>query len=130
MIQVNTVQAAFVAWLRTQTTITALVTSAEIRETEWQGTDFTYPNIRISTLITPNQCAPHELELIVVVASDQKSSKQTNQIAGAIIDLIQEKSFTYNAVKFLGLKSEQFSKAGRTEENIWETELSVVGQVS
>lgn len=131
MIKVNTVQADFIAWLQTQISVTSLLPSAdEIREREWQGTDFTYPNIRIAVTINPNQCAPHDLEILVIVASEHKSSKQCNTIIGAIVDLIQEKSFSYGNSKFVGLKTQNISKADRGDTIIWEADIDVKGQVS
>ena len=46
----NEVQAAIIARLKAQTTVTAEVLATEIREDQWQGTEFSYPNIRVKML--------------------------------------------------------------------------------
>ena len=48
MITNNTIQAALISKLLANITITAELDDAEeIRENEWQGTAFSYPNIRV-----------------------------------------------------------------------------------
>jgi len=41
------IQAAIVAKLKASTQVTAKVSALEIREDQWQGTEFVYPNIRV-----------------------------------------------------------------------------------
>ena len=131
MISVNQIQADFVAWLKSKTSVTSLLTAGavEIRETQWEGTEFTYPNIRVAVDLSPNQCAPHDVQIQVIGASEQKSSKQVNAIISAVVDLVQEKSFKYQSTQFIGLKIRNIPKADRDENNIWATDIQIEGLV-
>lgn len=131
MSDVNTVQANFIAWLKTQSSlVNLLANSSEIRETEWQGTDFHYPNVRVSTAITLQRCPPDTLDITVIVFDEEKSSKRTNQIIGIITGLVQGKSFSYNTSKFVGLDVGRVDKADRGDENIWQATINITGMVS
>lgn len=130
MITVNQIQADFIAYLKTKVSITSLVPAVEIRETEWQGTEFTYPNIRVAVDLSPNQCAPHDVKIQVIGSSEQKSSKQVNSIIAVVVDIIQEKSFKYQSTQFIGMKVRNIPKADRDENNIWATDIEIDGLVT
>lgn len=71
---------ALVAWL------TALSAESEIRENQWQGTDFTYPAVRVDAeMLDPvaDTCHPRNglATLTIFCFSEQKSSRQCNTLA-------------------------------------------------
>lgn len=92
----SNVQAAWVAHLRNQPTLVALLPSAaNIKELQWQGDEWTYPAVRVSVDFYPsiNGCIPRA-SVFISVFSEEKTSKQASTIAGTIQRLIHRKPFT------------------------------------
>jgi hypothetical protein len=131
-------QEAMVSWLLSNTVITALVATTngqkEIREIEWEGTKFTYPAVRVrATKITPTNttCSSAEVELKIYVFSELPSSKEANNIASEIMMQLHGKSFSVTfiggtIVRFIGTRVEQLG-AIRTEDNqLWQSELTIL----
>ena len=49
MRSIEEVQGAMISYLKSQSPVTSLLGgTTEIRESEWQGTDFVYPAVRLS----------------------------------------------------------------------------------
>lgn len=95
-------QEAWIADLKSRSQIVALSSTfpVEIREAEWQSTDFVYPNIRVSLDFMPNQCGPDDADVYIEVFSEQKSSKQATTIASKIVELYHNHPFTSNGIRF------------------------------
>jgi hypothetical protein len=95
-------QKAWIADLKTRTSLVALSSNfpLEIREAEWQGTDFTYPNIRVSLDFMPTQCGPQDADIYLEVFSDQKSSELATIISSKLVELYHNKPFTSNGIHF------------------------------
>lgn len=92
----NNVQAAWVAYLKAQPTLVALLPSSNnIKELEWQGEDWTYPAVRISVDFFPsvNGCIPRA-EIFIDIFSEGKTSNQASNIAGMIQNLVHRRPFT------------------------------------
>lgn len=68
----------------------------QIKEMQWQGTDFVYPAIRVTNVIFPSEdgCGADTSEILISVYSEQKSSKQCSEISGKIASLLHNTSFT------------------------------------
>jgi hypothetical protein len=99
----ETFQSAWISSLKSKTAITSLLANArEIREIEWQGTDFDYPAVRVGLDFMPSieRCGPDDAEVIIEVFSDEKSSKKATQIASLIYTTYHGKAFTQNGVRF------------------------------
>jgi hypothetical protein len=108
MISNSQIQAAWISKLKANTNITALVSATEIREDLWKGTDFSYPNIRVKLgNLTPQNpsanCQIFKSEVSILVFTEQKSSKQADDIAGVVATEFWGKSFTINGVRFSGI---------------------------
>jgi hypothetical protein len=131
----DTVQAAVVAYLKTQTTLTSLITNSnldvELRERQWQGELFEYPAVRVSLDLFPSlpPCSPEDVKLYLCVYSEQKSSLQCQTIAGVVKVLLHEHPFTQNGIKFSMVKVD---KIPRPEKSIyaWSCELEVSAKVN
>lgn len=97
-----TFQEAWIANLKARPTFSSGTFPEEIREAEWQSTDFVYPNIRVSLDFIPDitGCAPDKADVYIEVYSEEKSSKQAVTIASAILTLYHKKAFTQNGIKF------------------------------
>ena len=90
------VQAAWVAYLKAQTNLTSLLANnGQIKESQWQGDEFSYPAVRISVDFYPsvNGCIPRAT-IFISVFSEEKTSKQASTIAGVIQRLVHRKPFT------------------------------------
>lgn len=99
------VQAAWIGNMKTRTPITELLLApgaTEIRETQWQGTDFDYPAVRIHADFMPsiNRCGPDDADVYIDVFSAEKSSKQAAHIAAIIQETYHGHTFKYNGHLF------------------------------
>jgi hypothetical protein len=130
----NIVQASIIAWLKSKPTILAtLVDNAglahpeEIREVEWQGDTFAYPNIRVDLgsqkdAIAENNCEIFNIDFSILVFSELYSSKEANSILGVIAGLMNKKSITSGGVHFVRVIC-TLVPAIRRDERTWRSEL-------
>jgi hypothetical protein len=126
MINNAQIQGGWIAEIKERTNITTLVPAVEVREDFWKGTKFTYPNIRVKlgnltpTAMNPN-CNTFKSPVSIQVFGEQKSSKTTDEIAGAIATEFIGKSFTNNGVRFYGITLESLNPADAPEDdpNSW-----------
>ena len=104
MITNNEAQAALVAWLKANTTVTDLNSNfpTEIREETWQGEKFTFPNIRVMCEITAGECYD-DIFSIISAFSEQDSSKEAQNIAGVVATELHNKTFEQNSLRFSAL---------------------------
>lgn len=98
-------QAAWVASLKSKPQITALLTNGganEVREQQYQGTDFEYPAVRVRVDFMPsiNRCGVDNADVYIDVFSDEKSSKQAAHIAAIIQDLYHGHTMKYQSHLF------------------------------
>lgn len=111
------VQVAVIAYSKLQTSLTSLLPTGtvEIRELEWQGEEFQYPNVRISVDFYPpiNGCQP-SAEIYFDVFSEKKSSMEAATIAGVIQNIYHRKPFTLGAVKFFSMIVSEVSRPERS----------------
>jgi hypothetical protein len=99
----ETVQASWVAYLKSKTALVSLLDSSlQIKEGQWQGDSFLYPAVRISVDYEPSiiSCGPDDIEVTIEVFSEQKSSKEAAHIAAVIQGIIDRHPFTYLGIKF------------------------------
>ena len=104
MITNSNIQAAWISHLKANVPIVALVSATEIKEDTWQGTDFTYPNIRVKlNPLTPQtqnpDCKVYLSDVSIIVSSEAKSSKQADDIAGVVFNEMIGHSFSGSTVK-------------------------------
>lgn len=105
------IQAALVAYLKSKTAITnELVTvdgtalgADEIREDQWQGSEFDYPNIRVRLIGNSpldDACNHSRITFSCMAFSETASSLQADRIAGIINTSLHDNSFTANNITF------------------------------
>lgn len=128
------VQEAFIDWMKANTTIIGLhanfsLTYPEIREIDWQGEKFVYPNIRVGCEITPAECGPDECFARILVFSEEKSSKQAESFAGTIAKQLHKKNFSQSGVRFSSVIVQRQLRAAQ-ESGVWRSELSVLMRVN
>lgn len=134
MIANNIVQASIISWLKSKLAITSLLVdnagvahSDEIREVEWQGDTFSYPNIRVdlgtqTDVIAENNCEIFNIDFSILVFSEMYSSKEANSILGVIAGLMNKKSITSGTVHFVRVIC-TLVPAIRRDERTWRSEL-------
>jgi len=97
------VQASWIGYLKSKTSITSLLQNAgQVKETQWQGDEFSYPAIRVSVDYSPSVlgCGPDDIDVTIEIFSEQKSSKEAAHIAAVIQGILQKKPFTFLGVNF------------------------------
>lgn len=133
MIANNLVQAAIVAYLKSKTSITVKLVDVdgaahpeEIREDNWQGDTFTYPNIRVDLGNQTNalgpRCSVYNQDFSILVFSEYPTSKECDDIAGAVAAELDGKGFTKNSIRFTGIAC-TLVPAIRRDERTWRSEV-------
>lgn len=122
------IQAAIISKLKSLAPYSG-VASGEIREVEWQGDAFTYPNIRIDLEMNEwafdeqEKCMLQYTEFSIYAFSEQRSSKQCSQIKTAVINALAGIGFTSNSVKFNRLRLVDNVPAVRQDSNTWRSQV-------
>lgn len=134
MLRNDQVQAAIVAYIKAQSTITAELKDGadEIREDNWQGREFTYPNIRvrlISNEPADPECNLHSVTLSFLVFSEDPSSQEADRIAGIINNTLHGRSFQSNNISF-SMRTTSLVPAIRSDERTWRAETLIQASVS
>lgn len=133
MLSNNDAQEAVVDYLKANATILALHDNFpdEIREEFWQGEKFLYPNIRVACEITPASegCGPDECFARIIANSEEKSSQQSQNIAGTIANELHKKTFTQNGIRFSAIRVQRVFRAEQ-ENGIWRTNVNVLMNVA
>ena len=125
MISNNDIQEAIVAKLKADALLTsALATSAEIREDQFQGNDYKYPCVRVKigeqVPKIPN-CPIYSQSFIVQAMSELDSSKESNNVAYLVSEAIK-RGFTYKHVRFIMI-SRTLVEAVRNDTRTWLAEV-------
>ena len=132
------IQSAIVAYLKSQATVLAeLKDPDEIREDQWQGSTFTYPNIRvrlISNIPLENNCDGSTVVMSILAFSEEASSHEADRIAGIINTALcgseeKGKSFEYQSIRFSTFPN-NLIPAIRSDKNTWRSEVLIRATVS
>lgn len=131
MIGDETIQQAIVAKFKTLAPFTSSlgqVTSTEVREFDWQGAEFSYPNIRIELeenipyFDEQRNCTLQRVEFSAYIYSEQKSSKECSQIKTSVLNGFTT-GFTSNSVKFLEPRILENIPALREDSRTWRSQV-------
>lgn len=118
------IKSALVAYLKTITNLTAVVPAAEIREVQYQGTTFTYPNVRvrvISNVPIGKKGCYHDVRFGIQVNSEKDSSKEAETISGIIAEELSDAAFNQDSVTF-SLRLTNIVPALRVDPRTWRSE--------
>lgn len=99
----ETVQEAWVAYLKSKTQLTSLLDSPlQIKQLEYQGDEYKYPAVRVSVDYFPsiNGCGPDDIDVFIDVFSEQKSAKEALHIGAVLQSILHKHPFTQSNVKF------------------------------
>lgn len=126
------IQSALIAYLKATTTLTDVVTAAEIRENQWQGTEYIYPNVRVK--LNDNRpaevnCDVSNCMFSILIFSQLDSSIQAEQIAGIIDVALHAHSFSSNNIRF-SLWRMNIIPAIRIDTRTWRSEIQFRGTLT
>lgn len=127
------VQADWVASLKSKSNVTTLLVNGgaeEVRECEYQGDKFQYPNIRVGVDFMPsiNGCGPDNADVVIEVFSAEKSSKEAAHIASTIVPIYHKIPFRINGRKYSTVIVRKVEKPNRSIY-AWVTKIRVFTQV-
>ena len=128
MISNELVQAAILAKANSTPVIQTYLPSGTVLEYNWQGADQNFPSARLHI---ENQfdaaedigSCPSTVEFSFYIFSEQGTSKQADQIAGAIVSGFRGLSFSRNNIKFVRVKILENIKAIRDTERTWRAQV-------
>ena len=128
----NTIQAAFVAYLKSKIALTSVLANAnEIRENTWKGTEFKYPNVRVD--LTDNKPGdigcPQGIGVTLQVFSEKPSSLEADDIAGIIVDILHGIQFKQGTLN-IALDATNVKPAIAIGETLWRSDVIMSGWVS
>lgn len=132
MIRNDEIQTAFISTTKGNANIVALLTtSEEIREDQWQGNEFVYPNIRIRMVSNSPMDADCRQQFTVsfMVFTEDASSEKADKIAGIIAGELHNKAFVANLLK-ISLFTTNLLPAIRSDIRTWRSEALFQGIVS
>jgi hypothetical protein len=128
MIGNDIIQGDFIMKMKTATTITSLLVSAEdIKEDQYQGTDFNFPAIRFALMQqTPlpagSPCDHAKCNFAVRCYSEEASSKQVDQLATAVNDFLH--GYNIQGATWYGwVTNTSLVGASRATERLWRSEV-------
>lgn len=124
-------QTAIVSLLKSFSSVTALVTGThgiDLREDQWQGNDFGYPNIRVQHVeLNPDlACTIYKYKSSILINSEVPSSQEADTIAGVVGSVLDKKQPTVNNIRFTSMHVTDLVPASR-EGQIWRAEVTIEG---
>ena len=132
MILPVTVQEVIVAYLKANSAITTLVIVDEIKERQWTGDKFTYPNIRVhvnDVTRIRSGCNEFSANAEIDIFSENASSKEANTIAGNVATQLDSKRFKRSGISFSLLEVKAIQTA-LNEGGIWHAKLNLLARMS
>ena len=133
MLPNNVIQAAVIARLKSFPSLIALV-GTDIKEDDWQGTDYTYPCLRVylrqQVPILADDCNLVQVNVSVYGLSDRKSSKEADALVGEVNNLLHTHPFSQSVVNVISIRSDGLIPSFRMDERTWRSEASFILMIS
>ena len=134
MLGLDDIRSALISYMKTKTLITnALGNTTEIREGQWQGTEFDYPCIRVKTGPAVPQmageCNVFDCSVSIMVFSEMAQSSQADDIAGIINTVLHRRGFSHGGVNFM-MWTTRLIEAVREDTTTWRSEVLIQATVS
>lgn len=137
MISNNSIQAALITYLKANTVLLAkLSSSADIKENQWQGTDFIYPAVRVDlgTQVPDGnpQCNYATLPITVQVFTEDASSLNCDAIAGVVGAILHGANFSNSTYKVTFMRLTVIGLVGaiRRDNLTWYSEVNARALIS
>lgn len=137
MIGDEVIQAAIITKLKSLSPY-GNVSQSEIKEWEWQGDSFTYPNIRVELednrfeFDEQAKCSLQYTEFSVYIFSEQRSSKECSQIKTLVANSMIGVGFSNQTlgVRFSEIRVVDNVPAIRQDERTWRSQIKLSSRVS
>jgi len=127
MIDNDLIQAAIIAKLKANALLTAFLTglgaTSEIREAQWQGTEFVYPNVRveIGTQVEDGNPPCYSMTPFTIYSySEKDSSREANQLAGFVNDALLRQMVSGSGWQSQLIIGDGNIAARRVTERVWQ----------
>ena len=126
LIRADQVREAIIDVIEANATIMALLDDVnEVRESDWKGMEFTYPNYRVRiNSITPFEDCYQNLDASIYCFSEEKSSQEAEEMAGTVANELDDKSFTQDSIRFTNV-SVDIIPAIAQDELTWRAECQI-----
>lgn len=132
LIRVDEVRASIIMAILSNATIMAeLDDVTEVRELNWKGTEFSYPNIRVEIQRVPpdpNRNCGQSFIGSIFAFSENSSSTQADRIAGIIADEYDDKSLSSNGIFFTNFSVVPVGAIAQ-DERTWRGEVQVESMI-
>ena len=135
----NAIQKNIISQLRTITALIAELvafdsSANEIREDQWQGDNFVYPNVRVRMIRNApdgdtNDCNGSTIDVGISVFTQDYSSLEADKIAGIISSSLHGKTYSANNVE-LFLRTTNIIPAIRADKITWRSECLMSGKAA
>ena len=134
IIRNDLIQTALISKLQGEATVLAeLSDTDEIREDQWQGTEFSYPAIRVRMIsnkpLKNSDCDQSMIGVGLQVFSEDASSMEADRIAGIIDNALHDKPFSQDSL-LIALRTDDLIPAIRSNMRTWKSEVLMNGIVS
>lgn len=137
MIGDEVIQAAIIAKIKSLAPF-GNVQSGEVKELEWKGDAFSYPNIRVDletneyAFDEQERCMLQYVEFSVYIFSEQRSSKECSQIKTLVSNALIGLGFSNSTygVRFSRLRLVDNVPAVPESERVWRSQIKLGSRVS
>jgi hypothetical protein len=125
----ETFKAAWIANIKSFPSMITPIIPDEVKDVEYQSTDWIYPCIRISLEFRPASiyCGPDDADVEIEVWSAEKSSKQSVHIASMIFEQYHGHPFSQGDIRFSTSVVRKIEKPDRTVYG-WVTKVHIFCQ--
>ena len=126
LIRADQVREAIIDVIEANANIMALLIDAnEVRESDWKGTEFTYPNYRVRiNSITPFEDCYQNLDASIYCYSEEKSSQEAEEMAGTVANEFDGDSFTQDSIRFTNVNVDIIPAIAQ-DERTWRAECQI-----
>ena len=127
------IKQGIIAKLKASSSVTAeLGAATDIKESQWQGTEFDYPAIRVrinSNIPVGSADCGAAFTASILVFTEDASSAKCDEIAGIISEVLHDTQFVSAGMNF-GLWRTNLVPAIRRDTRTWRAEVLVSGRVN
>lgn len=130
MIDNSKIQAALMTRLKGDATLVAkLSSSGDIKEAQWQGSQFVYPAVRVklgTQTPQPGDSCNSNIPFTVSCFEENASSKKADELAGAVVALLHGACWCdiIQGVRFISVRTTGLVSAVREDATTWKSEAN------
>lgn len=129
MVRNDQIKKALISHIKSKSDVTAILGDAtEVREYNWQGTDYDYPAVRLQLRgNNPDDsgCAKSIITFTWFCFDEETSSRMCDNLAGTLAEHYNKARFTSEGIRFFGCDVENIIPAIRQNVRTWRSEVQV-----